>query len=181
MTEKNEIIVVKVNKIVPNPNNPRQIKDEKFRKLVTSIQEFPEMLKIRPIVVNKDYIVLGGNMRLKAVIEAGLKEVPIIIAENLTPEQEKEFIIKDNVGFGEWDFDQLANQWDVEELNKWGLDLPNFDESFAEDGINEDNAINANNEVTITLSMPFYHYESAEKDINELLGRHPNIICKIQN
>ena len=117
--------LVKISEVKPNPNNPRIIKDDKFAKLVKSIKEFPEMLNLRPIVVNDDMIVLGGNMRLKACKEAGLKEVPIIKASNLTEQQQKEFIIKDNVGFGEWDWDQLANEWEAKELTEWGLDLPN--------------------------------------------------------
>lgn len=84
------------------------------------------MLEIRPIVVNDEMVVLGGNMRLKACIEAGLTEVPIIKASSLTPEQQKEFIIKDNVGFGEWEWDVLANEWDVEKLTDWGLDIPDY-------------------------------------------------------
>jgi DNA modification methylase len=110
--------------ILPNPSNPRIIKDDKFKKLVKSIQEFPQMLELRPIVVDSNMVVLGGNMRLKACIAAGLKEVPIIIADNLTDAQKSEFIIKDNVGFGEWDWDLLANQWDVEALEDWCLELP---------------------------------------------------------
>ena len=113
--------------IKPNPNNPRLIKDEKFAKLVKSIKEFPQMLELRPIVVSDDMIVLGGNMRLKACKEAGLKEVPIIKASSLTPEQQKEFIIKDNVGFGEWDWEMIANEWDAEQVADWGLDIPGFD------------------------------------------------------
>lgn len=127
---------VKISEVKPNPNNPRIIKDDKFRKLVKSIQEFPEMLEIRPIVVNQDMIVLGGNMRLKACKEAGLKEVPIIYADNLTEDQQREFIIKDNVSGGEWDWEVLANEWDTELLDEWGLDLPGFDadlEEFGED------------------------------------------------
>lgn len=112
--------------IKANPDNPRLIKDEKFAKLVKSIKEFPEMLEIRPIVVNDEMVVLGGNMRLKACKEAGLKEVPIIKASSLTPEQQKEFIIKDNVGFGEWDWDVIANEWDAEQIADWGLDIPDF-------------------------------------------------------
>jgi DNA modification methylase len=110
--------------IIPNPTNPRIIKDDKFKKLVKSIQEFPQMLELRPIVVDGNMVVLGGNMRLKACIAAGLKEVPIIIADQLTDAQKGEFIIKDNVGFGEWDWDLLANEWDVETLQDWGLELP---------------------------------------------------------
>jgi DNA modification methylase len=115
---------VKISEVKSNPNNPRQIKDDKFAKLVQSIKDFPEMLDIRPIVVNADMVVLGGNMRFKACKEAGLKEIPIIVAENLTDEQQKEFIIKDNVSGGEWDWDMLANEWEVEQLDAWGLDVP---------------------------------------------------------
>ena len=115
---------VKITEIKNNTNNPRFIKDDKFKKLVRSIKEFPEMLELRPIVVDKDNIVLGGNMRLRACKEAGLKEVHIVKADQLTEEQQREFIIKDNVGFGEWDWDNLANEWDTEKLEDWGLDLP---------------------------------------------------------
>jgi hypothetical protein len=119
-------ITVKISEVKSNPNNPRIIKDDKFQKLVKSIKEFPEMLSIRPIVVNSDMVVLGGNMRLKACKEAGLKEVAIIKAEDLTEDQQKQFIIKDNVGFGEWDWEDLANNWDAEQLTDWGLDIPGF-------------------------------------------------------
>ena len=118
---------ISISKVKPNQDNPRLIKDDKFKKLVQSIIDFPEMLAIRPIVVNKDMIVLGGNMRLKACIEAGLKEVPIIIADNLTDEQQREFLIKDNVSGGEWNWEVLANEWNSEELEAWGLDLPEDD------------------------------------------------------
>ena len=119
-------IKVKISEVKSNPNNPRIIKDDKFQKLVKSIKEFPEMLNIRPIVVNADMVVLGGNMRLKACKEAGIKEVAIIKADDLTDEQQKQFIIKDNVGFGEWDWEDLANNWDAEQLTDWGLDIPDF-------------------------------------------------------
>ena len=115
---------VKISEVKTNPKNPRLIKDDKFKKLVKSIQEFPQMLELRPIVVDENNIVLGGNMRLKACKEAGLKEVYIVKAENLTELQKDEFIVKDNVGFGEWDWDMLANEWDTEKLDEWGLDLP---------------------------------------------------------
>ena len=117
---------VKIKDVIPNPNNPRLIKDDKFLKLVESIKNFPEMLKLRPIVVNEDMVVLGGNMRLKACKEAGLKLVPIIKANDLSIEKQKEFIIKDNVGFGEWDWEMLANEWDSKELEHWGLDVIGF-------------------------------------------------------
>lgn len=119
-----EIKTVKLSEVKTNPNNPRIIKDDKFGKLVKSIQEFPKMLEIRPIVVNSDMVVLGGNMRLKACKEAGLKEVPIIFADDLTEDEQRQFIIKDNVGFGEWDWDMIANEWDEVQLQDWGLDLP---------------------------------------------------------
>jgi len=114
---------IKISEIKLNPNNPRLIKDDKFAKLVKSVKEFPEMLDIRPIVVNSDMIILGGNMRYKACKEAGLKEIPVIIAEGLTEQQQKEFLIKDNVAGGEWDWDMLANEWESEELTEWGLDV----------------------------------------------------------
>jgi ParB-like chromosome segregation protein Spo0J len=117
---------VKLDLIKLNPNNPRLIKDDKFKKLVQSIVDFPQMLEIRPIVVNTDMIILGGNMRYKACKEAGIKEIPVIIADNLTEEQQKEFLIKDNVSGGEWNWELLANEWDAEELESWGLDIPNF-------------------------------------------------------
>lgn len=117
---------VKISEVKVNPNNPRLIRDDKFAKLVQSIKDLPQMLEIRPIVVNTDMVVLGGNMRLKACKEAGLKEVPIIIADNLTEDQQREFLIKDNVSGGEWDWNMISNEWDADQLNEWGLDIPDF-------------------------------------------------------
>ena len=117
------IQTVKINEVKPNPSNPRTIKDDKFKKLVKSIQDFPEMLKLRPLVVNSEMVVLGGNMRLKACKEAGLTEVPIIYAENLSEAQQQEFIIKDNLGYGEWNWDDLK-EWDMSDLEEWGMDIP---------------------------------------------------------
>jgi hypothetical protein len=128
-------IKVKISEVKVNPNNPRLIKDDKFKKLVQSIKDFPEMLDIRPIVVNQDMIILGGNMRYKACKEAGIKEIPVIITD-LTEEQQREFLIKDNTSGGEWDWEVLANDWDTEKLEAWGLDLVGFDanaEDFGED------------------------------------------------
>ena len=135
---------IKISKIKSNPNNPRLIKDDKYFKLVKSIKEFPEMLKLRPIVVNDDLIVLGGNMRLKACKDAGLKEVSIIKASELTVKKQREFIIKDNVGFGEWDWDLIANEWDAEQLDDWGLDLP-VDFNVVEEEAEEDNYVEPDN------------------------------------
>ena len=115
-----------ITEIKSNPNNPRLIKDNKFKQLVKSIQDFPQMLELRPIVIDENNMVLGGNMRLKACLEAGLTDVPVIHANNLTEEQKKEFIIKDNISFGEHDFDILANEWNILELDEWGLDIPAF-------------------------------------------------------
>jgi hypothetical protein len=118
-----QVIQEKISNIRLNDKNPRLIKDDKFKKLVQSIKDFPEMLEIRPIVVNSDMMVLGGNMRLRACKEARLKEVPIIVADKLTEDQQKEFLIKDNVSVGIWDWDILANEWDSEQLNEWGLEV----------------------------------------------------------
>ena len=117
--------IVKIQEVKLNPNNPRLIKDDKFKKLVQSIKDFPEMLNIRPIVVNQDMVILGGNMRYKACKEAGLKEVPVIITD-LSEEKQREFLIKDNTSGGEWNWEILANEWNSEELEAWGLDVPDF-------------------------------------------------------
>jgi len=123
-----EITIEKVNidKIIMNPSNPRTIKDEKFKKLVKSIKEFPQMLDVRPIVVDDDMVVLGGNMRTKACISAGLTEVSIIKFKNLSADQKKEFIVKDNVGYGEWDYELLYEDYEKEKLLDWGLDVYDF-------------------------------------------------------
>jgi ParB-like chromosome segregation protein Spo0J len=158
---------VKISEVKMNPNNPRVIKDDKFSKLVRSIQEFPKMLEIRPIVVNSDMIVLGGNMRLKACKEAGLKEVPIILADNLTEDEQKQFIIKDNVGFGEWDWDMLANEWEAELLEEWGLSIPNWGEtpdySILDDEDVSDQLDDMTNGVKKAIQIEFdlEHYEEA--------------------
>jgi len=124
--------LINIQEVRPNENNPRFIKDYKFKKLVKSIKEFPEMLKLRPIVVNTDMVVLGGNMRLKACKEAGLKEVWVLKADDLTEQQQREFIVKDNVGFGEWDWDVLANDWNGQQVSDWGLTVVPFEDSVEE-------------------------------------------------
>lgn len=131
---------VKISAVKNNPSNPRHIRDEKFAKLVQSIREFPEMLKLRPIVVNDDMVVLGGNQRLRACKQAGLKVVPIIKASDLTDEQQKRFTISDNASSGEWDWEMLANEWDADKLTDWGLDIPKFDDGIDDERDEPDNA-----------------------------------------
>ena len=166
--------IVKINEVKPNPKNPRLIKDDKFKKLVKSIQEFPDMLNKRPLIVFTDtdgkYVVLGGNMRLKALKELNYKEVPIILADEWTEEQKAEFLIKDNVGFGEWDWDSLANEWDTERLDEWGLDLPIImDEPSYEDLIGEEKNKPATMKITFTSPEQL---QKAEIEIQELLYRN---------
>ena len=123
---------VKLSAVKANPNNPRVIRDEDFAKLKRSIIDFPEMLEARPIVCFTDehgkYVALGGNMRLKALSDIGAKEVPIILADKWTAQQRDEFLIKDNLSFGEWNYDELANEWDAELLEHWGMKIPTEDE-----------------------------------------------------
>ena len=135
---------VKIGQVKPNEANPRVIRDDKFRKLVESIKGFPEMLKIRPIVVDEDMIVLGGNMRLRACKEAGLKDVFIIRANDLTGAQKAEFVIKDNSSSGEWDWDMLANEWNVTDLDNWALDVWKI--ALDNEEVTEDDDVTTNNE-----------------------------------
>lgn len=127
------MILVKIQDVKPNPKNPRVIKDDKFKKLVKSIQDFPDMLNKRPLIVFSDvdgkYTVLGGNMRLKALNELKFKEVPVIIADEWTEEQKAEFLIKDNVGFGEWEWETLRSEWNLNDLENWGLEVPKISET----------------------------------------------------
>ena len=163
--------IVKISEVKANPKNPRIIKDGKFNKLVKSIQEFPDMLNKRPLVVFTDvdgkYVVLGGNMRLKALKELKHETVPIIIADEWTEEQKNEFLIKDNVGFGEWDWDSLANEWDAEKLDDWGLNVPEFsgdiDYSILDDEDLADDLLDMANGVKKAIQIEFEaeHYESA--------------------
>lgn len=158
---------VKISLLKENANNPRFIKDDKFKKLVKSIKEFPKMLEIRPIVVNDEMVVLGGNMRLRACKSAGLKEVPIIKASELTEDEQREFIIKDNVSGGEWDWDILANEWDEQKLESWGLDLPLGKELKEED--------------LFDIEIPFYEPSKIKPEINELanISKTNDLILKI--
>jgi ParB-like chromosome segregation protein Spo0J len=159
--------LINIQEVIPNENNPRFIKDYKFKKLVKSIKEFPEMLKLRPIVVNSDMVVLGGNMRLKACKEAGLKEVWVLKADDLTEQQQREFIVKDNVGFGEWDWDVLGNEWNTQQLGDWGLEVwqpeEEVDYSILDDEDFSSDLEDMKNGVKKAIQIPFEleHYEEA--------------------
>jgi DNA modification methylase len=146
--------MIKLTTIKSNPNNPRVIRDEKFKKLVKSIEEFPKMMALRPMVVNEDMVVLGGNMRLKALKELGYKEVPndwVKSAKDLTEDEIRRFIIADNVGFGEHDWEMLANEWDVDELSDWGLDIPGFE--IAEELEAEEDDFEVPDEITTDIVL----------------------------
>lgn len=148
--------------IKENPTNPRIIKDEAFKKLVKSVKEFPEMLDARPLVLNKDHVILGGNMRFKAAKEAGIKELPVKIVD-WSKEKQEEFIVKDNVSGGEWDWDELANQYEASQLEEWGLDLPQMLDT--ESDVEEDEAPEVSSEPPVSKLGEIYQ-----------LGRH-KVMC----
>ena len=168
-----------INEIKPNPNNPRIIKDDKFKKLVKSIQDFPQMLELRPIVIDENNIVLGGNMRLKACIEAGIKDVPVKQAKELTEEQKKEFIVKDNVGYGEWDWDDLANNWDEQLLTEWGLDIPNFDAGGFADQNKELSLDDVSDSMTINLKFTEEEYYIVKEQLLKIAPTPEQAIWKL--
>jgi hypothetical protein len=132
---------MKLKDIKPNPNNPRVIRDYKFQKLKQSISEFPKMLSLRPMVIDENNVVLGGNMRLRVLQELGFNDIDeawVKRSSDLTEEEKKRFIIADNVAFGEWDWDTLANDWDVVDLDKWGLEIPFYDEEVKQEESKEE-------------------------------------------
>lgn len=137
-------------RVKPNPDNPRVIRDEQFEKLVKSLKDFPDMASVRPIVINQDNIVLGGNMRLRAMKDAGWSDIPVIQV-NWDANRQAEFIIKDNLGFGEWDWDALANDWDAEELNEWGLSVWQSEEASVEEQ-SQDVEANSGNSLIIQFN-----------------------------
>ena len=162
---------MKLSEIKANPNNPRVIKDDRFQKLVKSILEFPKMMELRPMVINSDNVVLGGNMRLKALHELKYKEIPdswVKCADELTEDEQRRFIIADNVGFGEHDWEVLGNEWDTEQLEEWGLDMPN----------NGDDS-----EYTTKVESPIYQPKTEKPKINELYNkqRYNELIEQINN
>lgn len=163
-----EVKIEKVNihSIRKNPDNPRVMNKQKFDKLIESIKEFPQMLKLRPIVVNNEGLILGGNMRYTACLQLNHKEVHIIKAENLTDSEIKQFIIKDNVGFGDWDWDILANEWDVKELEDWGLDGFPFEEEEK-----ELKDISDSIESSFRIEIELENEEEQEKLYNDLIEK----------
>ena len=175
------MVILKINEIKVNPNNPRLIKDVNFKRLVNSVKDFPEMLKLRPIVVNKDMVILGGNMRFKACVEAGIKEVPVIIADNLTEEQENEFLIKDNVSGGEWDWDILANEWNSDQLVEWGLDVWQPTNEINLDDFFEDDNTEKNEKFKIILEYSEVEYNEIIKKFESLSGSKEEIIYSLLN
>jgi ParB-like chromosome segregation protein Spo0J len=176
--------MVKISQIKPNPKNPRTIKDERFEKLKKSIQDFPDMLNKRPLVCFTDtdgkYVVLGGNMRLKAAKDLGLKELPIILADEWTEEQKAEFLIKDNVGFGEWDWNELNNDWDTEQLNEWGLDVPKFADPVDYSDKNEEIDIDAlDTEMIIKLKYTEDEYQLVREQLSKIAATPEQAVWKL--
>lgn len=161
---------IAVSKLVLNTSNPRTIKDAAFQRLVQSVKDFPQMLDIRPIVVTPDMVVIAGNMRLRACMELGMDKVPVVVADKLTPAQVQEFIIKDNLPFGEWDWDALANEWDTEQLVGWGLDFTPFtgfdlSAAAADQGENPYAATDEQGENPYTAIVEPVHYTPLDTDV----------------
>jgi hypothetical protein len=174
-----KIEYVGINKVKPNENNPRVIKDGKYKALVKSIQELPDMLEMRPIIVNADYVILGGNMRWKACKEAGLKEVPIIIAR-WSEEQQKEFTIKDNLSFGEWDWEMIANEWDSTQLEAWGMDIwKQADDINLDDFFEEEAKEKAEAGTKITLDYTEEEYNQVVEAFAKIGGSRENIVFNL--
>jgi hypothetical protein len=174
--------LINISELTVNPNNPRIIKDEKFDKLVQSIKEFPDMLKYRPIVVDENNVILGGNMRFKACKAAKLKQVHVMKASELTEAQKREFIIKDNVSGGEWDWAMLQNDWDTEQLDAWGLDIPTFltNEEIDLDKFFEDNGDSENKQkFKIILEFTEEDYNAVNEAFKNHSGSKEAIICKL--
>lgn len=178
------ILSVPLTKIKPNPKNPRLIKDEKFRKLVDSIRAFPEMLEKRPLVCytdpsDKKLVVLGGNMRLKAATEVGLKKVPVTLADDWTEEQRTEFLVKDNVSFGEWDWESLANEWDSGLLVDWGLDVPKFSDINYSDKNQEIDFDDLNTDMEIKLKFTEDDYWRVKNKLSSIAATNEAAIIKL--
>ena len=173
-------VSIPIGRLRANPNNPRVLRDEKFAKLKKSIQDFPDMLNYRAIVcvtdVDGKFMVLGGNMRLRALQDLGIKEAPVMLADHWTEEQRREFIIKDNVGFGEWDWDELANEWDADELSDWGMDLPKLD---FEDANKEIDIEGMDGAMVIKLSYPEDEYRAVRDALSKVASTPEQAVSKL--
>jgi ParB-like chromosome segregation protein Spo0J len=166
----------KLTEIRNNPENPRYIRDEKFAKLVKSLKDFPEMIQVRPLIVNQKMQALGGNMRLKAMIEAGWTECPVVQVD-WSEEKQREFIIKDNVGYGEWDWDMIANEWDADEVKEWGLDIPVF-EDFSDK--NQELDVNGfEDEMIIKLKYSEDDYEQVREQLSKISATPEQAVWKL--
>jgi hypothetical protein len=174
---------MKLSSIKPNAQNPRIIKDERFKKLCQQIEQFPKMMALRPIVVDADGVILGGNMRYKALQRLGFKEIPdnwVRRAEELTEEEKRRFVITDNVGFGEWQWEELANEWNAEELGDWGLDVPGFE--VADDYADKNKEIDINNldaVMTITLKYTEDEFWQIKEQLSKIANTPEQAIWKL--
>jgi ParB-like chromosome segregation protein Spo0J len=173
---------MKLKEIKPNPNNPRVLRDDKFQKLKQSITEFPKMLSLRPMVIDENNVVLGGNMRLRALQELGFTDVEeswVKRSSDLTEEEKKRFIIADNVAFGEWDWDTLANDWEVVDLEAWGLDIPQFNQDVNLDDFFEENNEQKEEKFKITLEYTEDDYNNVNDALKKHSGSKEQIIFKL--
>ena len=174
--------MIKLSDIYPNPNNPRLIKDDKFKKLVNSIRDFPQMMELRPIVIDENNIIQGGNMRYKALLELGFIEISetwVKQGKDLTPEQWSEFVIKDNVSFGVMDWDIIANEWDAEKVSEWGLDLPGFDD-YSEKN-KEIDTDDFGNEMIIKLTYSEDDYNKVKDQLSKIASTPEQAVWKLLN
>ena len=173
---------MKLRDIKPNPNNPRVLRDDKFQKLKQSITEFPKMLSLRPMVIDENNVVLGGNMRLRALQELGFTDVEeawVKRSSDLTEDEKKRFIIADNVAFGEWDWDTLANDWEVVDLEAWGLEIPQFNQDINLDDFFEENNEEKEEKFKITLEYTQDDYNEVNEALKNHSGSKEQIIFKL--
>ena len=173
---------MKLSEIKPNPNNPRVLRDERFEKLKQSIQEFPKMMSLRPMVIDSDGIILGGNMRYRALQDLGYKEVPdewVKRAEELTEEEKQRFIIADNVGFGDWDWDALGNDWDAEQLTDWGLEIPGWKEEDYSDKNKEIDADDFEDKMIIKLQYTEDEYRIVKEQLSKVAQTPEQAVWKL--
>lgn len=173
---------VKLSSIIENPTNPRFIRDDKFEKLKKSIEEFPRMLELRPIVVNDDMVIVGGNMRYKALQDLGYTKIPenwLKKASDFTPEELRKFIILDNSGFGEWDYDLLKQQYEVVELEAWGITVPHYEPVNPDDFFNNHEEEEKPHTKKIVLEYGEEEYEKVIQAIENLGGSAEQVIWKL--